>query len=322
MTAFTPGFADQSRDAADEPAQAPAPEAQRVQPMAPGFLETSTVPPEEPAFQPPPLIPADTEPAPPGTANWVAAGLALLVVGGSVLAMVGFVLDQMARSPALGAVTLAVVLVAVAAILWGLLLELRSYRRLARVDRIRALLRQPGCPVEEARRACAQWLDTVAAHLPDPLGTRGALDACRSTDEVRAMMRHQPLEILRAKAKAVGTRAGLQAGFLVAITPSPALDGLVAGLRSLSLIRQVAALYGLRPGLSVTVGLMRRAAWTAAAVYGVNVAASVAATNLLSEVPVLRHVATSIPGAGLTATRLYWLSQAVAEACAPLEADA
>jgi putative membrane protein len=296
-------------------------DAAAARPLTPGFIETTSPPPEEEAYLPPPLATADAAPRPLGTLTWIAAGLGLLIVGGSALALAGFVIDQMARSQALGVATLVVVILAGAAILWGAFLELRSYRRLARVDHLRALLHRPGCPVEQARDACALWLDSVAVHLPDPASAHAALDACRTTEEVRAMMRHQPLDILRAKARAAGTRAGLQAGFLVAITPSPALDGLVAGLRSLSLIRQVAALYGLRPGFSVTIGLMRRAAWTAAAVYGVHVAASVAATNLLADTPVLRHVASSVPGAGLTATRLYWLSQAVAEACSPVEAE-
>ncbi|MGE0222735.1 MAG: DUF697 domain-containing protein [Acetobacteraceae bacterium] len=318
MNAFTPGFADQPRPA-EAPETKPAPT--HVAPLEPGFIETSSRAPEAEVFVPPPVAPADTVPRSSGMLTWIAIGLALLVLGGATLAIIGFVMDQMARSQALGTVSIAVMGAGVAALLGGVLIELRSYRRLTVVDRMRARLRDPACPAAEARRTCQDWLSTVDTRLPDAPAVGAALEACRTTDEVRALMRHGPLEVLREKARGLGKRAGMQAGFLVAITPSPALDGLVAGLRSLSLIREVASLYGLRPGLSVTIGLLRRCAWTAASVYGVNVAASVAATNLLAEAPVLRHVAASVPGAGLTATRLYWLSQAVAEACSPVETE-
>jgi uncharacterized membrane protein YcjF (UPF0283 family) len=101
---------------------------------------------------------------------------------------------------------------------------------------------------------------------------------------------------------------------MVAIIPSPALEGLAAGLRSLKLIWEIAALYGLRPGVSLTVGLMRRAAVTAASVCGVNEIAA-AAAHFLADAPVLRSIASAAPGAGITARRIYLLAQTLAEAC-------
>jgi hypothetical protein len=56
------------------------------------------------------------------------------------------------------------------------------------------------------------------------------------------MLGHCAIEPLREQAKA--------------IIPSLALEGLAAGLRSLNLIREIATLYGLRPGLSVMLGLV------------------------------------------------------------------
>ncbi|GEM_PF-842006 len=324
MNAFTPGFADQPRSA--DPPRAPEPASPSgvtdPSPIAPGFIETTSRPPDEAVFRPAVIAVSETMSRPAGMLTWVAAGLSLLVVGGTVLSLIGFVLDQMARSETLGVVTAGVLAVAAAAIFWGVLIELRSYRRLTVVDRMRTRLRDPACPVEDACQAARVWLASVAPRVPEAASVRSALEACRTTDEIRALLRHRPLHALRDKARLLGSRAGTQAGFIVAITPSPALDGLVAGLRSLLLIREVAALYGLRPGPAVTIGLMRRCAWTAASVYGVNTAASMAATNLMAEMPVLRHVAASVPGAGLTATRLYWLSLAVAEACSPVESEA
>ena len=62
----------------------------------------------------------------------------------------------------------------------------------------------------------------------------------------------------------------LEGGLVVAISPSPALDGVLAGLRGLSLLRQVAAIHGRRPGAAVTLALLRRLAWIAASTSGVD----------------------------------------------------
>jgi putative membrane protein len=84
------------------------------------------------------------------------------------------------------------------------------------------------------------------------------------------------------------------------------------------MIRDIASLYGLRPGMSVTLGLVRRAAITAASVYGVKEIAAATAAHLFADAPVLRSIASAAPGAGITARRIYMLAQAVAEACSPL----
>jgi putative membrane protein len=253
-----------------------------------------------------------------GALGWIGAGLGVLVVGGSLLALIGFVVDQMARSVVLGWASLATVTVGVLAVLWGVTREIRSYRRLARVDALRAKLRLPGVPIEVVRTECAAWLRTVSDQLSDPEQIRLAMNGCATTDEVRAMLSHRAIEPLREQAAALGGSAASQGAALVAIIPSPALDGLAAGLRSLKLIRDVAALYGLRPGVSVTLGLVRRAAVTAASVYGVNEIAGAAAAHFLADAPVLRSIASAAPGAGITARRIYLLSRTVAEACSPL----
>ena len=59
-----------------------------------------------------------------------------------------------------------------------------------------------------------------------------AMNGCTTTDEVRAMLAHRAIEPLREQATAIGTRAASQGAAMVAIIPSPALEGLAAGLRS------------------------------------------------------------------------------------------
>ena len=310
MTAFQPGFADGA-----PPKETPPPEiAIKEAPLLPGFIATTSVAPD--AL--PAVLPAAPPVAATGALGWIGAGLGLLVVGGSLLSLIGFVIDQMARSAALGFVSLGVATAGVGAILWGIGREIRAFRRLKHVDELRKKLRPPAIPVEIARRECEAWLKTVAHKLKDPDQVRLAMNGCATTEEVRAMLSHRAVEPLREQASAIGARAASQGAALVAIIPSPALEGLAAGLRSLSLIREIATLYGLRPSLTVTFGLMRRATVTAASVYGMNEVAAAAAAHFLADTPMLRSIASAAPGAGIAARRIYLLSRTVAEACSPL----
>ena len=310
MTAFQPGFADGVPPKEVSPPKVAAKEA----PLLPGFIATASVAPD--AL--PAVIPAAPPAAPTGALGLIGAGLGLLVVGGSLLSLIGFVIDQMARSAALGFVSLGVATAGVGAILWGIGREIRAFRRLKHVDELRKKLRPPAVPVEIARRECEAWLKTVAHKLRDPDQVRLAMNGCATTEEVRAMLSHRAVEPLREQASAIGARAASQGAALVAIIPSPALEGLAAGLRSLSLIREIATLYGLRPSLTVTFGLMRRATVTAASVYGMNEVAAAAAAHFLADTPMLRSIASAAPGAGIAARRIYLLSRTVAEACSPL----
>jgi len=310
MNAFQPGFVDDPK----QPEPPPVTTETIGRRLDPGFIDTTSAPPE--------ALPAVVPLAPPavglGALGWIGAGLGILVVGGSLLSLIGFVVDQMARSNALGWVSLGTVAAGVLAVLYGIGCEIRSYRRLTLVDVLRSKLRPPAVPVEIARAECTAWLQTVAHKLVDPESVRLAMNGCTTTDEVRAMLAHRAIEPLREQATAIGGRAASQGAAMVAIIPSPALEGLAAGLRSLKLIREIAALYGLRPGVSVTLGLVRRAAVTAASVYGVNEIAAAAAAHFLADAPVLRSIASAAPGAGITARRIYLLAQTVAAACSPL----
>jgi putative membrane protein len=312
MNAFQPGFVDDPKS--PEPPPAPARTETIERPLNPGFIDTTSAPPEALPAAIPIALPKPRL----GALGWIGMGFGILVVGGSLLSLVGFVVDQMARSAVLGWASLATVAAGVLAVLWGVGREVRSYRRLTRVDGLRAKLRPPAVPVEVARAECTAWLRTVAHNLADPEQVRLAMNGCTTTDEVRAMLAHRAIEPLREQAMAIGTRAASQGAALVAIIPSPALEGLAAGLRSLKLIREIATLYGLRPGMSVTLGLMRRAAVTAASVYGVNEIAGAAAAHFLADAPVFRSIASAAPGAGITARRIYLLARTVAEACSPL----
>ena len=136
--------------------------------------------------------------------------------------------------------------------------------------------------------------------------------------ELRGVLRSRVADPLRERAASLGRRAAAEGATLVAVCPHPALDGLIAGARGLLVIRRVAALYGLRPGLTVTLALLRRVAWTAAGTTGLSMVSQGLADHVLTGLPVVKHVAAAIPGTGAVAVRLYRLAGVTAEACCPV----
>ncbi|WP_043838683.1 DUF697 domain-containing protein [Muricoccus aerilatus] len=141
----------------------------------------------------------------------------------------------------------------------------------------------------------------------------------RDVPLLRAALRKHLAGHLREATRAAGNRAALEGGVVVAISPSPALDGVLAGLRGLSLLRQVAAIHGMRPGAAVTLALLRRLAWTAAGTSGADLIGQSFADAALSHIPGLKHIAAALPGSGLTALRLGRLADVAARACSPIE---
>ena len=194
-----------------------------------------------------------------GSLSWLAGGLAVLIVGWIGLSASALIYDQFARSARLGVVTLSVFLLAAALVLRGVVMEIRTYAVLRRLDGIRAALARSDVPLADAKRICRAWLDVVAPQLPNPGAARSSVASTADLAELRAVLRSRVLAPLDRVARQVARIGAAQAGAAVAIVPSPALDGLFAGLRGIALIRQVAQVYGLRPGLTVTLSLFRRA---------------------------------------------------------------
>ena len=79
----------------------------------------------------------------------------------------------------------------------------------------------------------------------------------------------------------------------------------------------MAALYGVRPGMLGTLGLLRRAAVAATMVGAANLAGNTAAHAVLSN-PLLAHALGDAAAAGIAARRLLVLARATALACDPV----
>lgn len=246
-----------------------------------------------------------------GGASLALAGIAVLVVGFAALQTGNFVLTQFDRAAWLGWLTLGVALVGfglLAAALWR---ELRGLFALTTVDRLRAGL----CSGEAGRihAAARRW----AATLPDAETLVPAIDAANDPDAILALLRSGPMATLRAQSDALGRAAAFQTAAGIAATPAPALAVLLVAWRGVRLVRQVAALHGMRPGLLGTLGLVRRSVLAAGLVAGSEAAINAAAHALLSN-PLLTHALGEMAGAGIAARRMVLLARSTAVACSPL----
>lgn len=241
----------------------------------------------------------------------VLSGFVVLALGLAALQTGNFVAAQFARSRVLGVLTLLVTLLGFGLILLGIWRELRALASLHAVDRLRRDLAgtDPHAKLAAARR----WLDRA----PGGPALRPALDALNDPDAVLPLLRAGLEASLRARSEALARRAALQVVAGMAATPAPALVVLLVSWRGLRLIRQIAVLHGLRPGLFGTLGLLRRTAFAATATAVTEAAINTAAHAVLST-PLLTHLAGEMAGGAVAARRMIVLGRAATVACTPL----
>jgi len=257
-------------------------------------------------------VPVLLDPPPPRSAAALALTGALVVaVGFTVLSGANFVADQFARSVILGWTTLGVAGLGVAIGGAGIWREMRALFSMRRVDEMRADFLSG----EDARvaRAALAWADIA----PGGPAIQPALATMNDPDAMLALLRAGPSAALRAAAEAQGRAAAVQVVAGIAAMPSPAFDALLIGWRGLRLVRQVAALYGVRPGALGALSLLRRTVNAATLVGATELAANAATQAVLSH-PLLSHVVGEMAGAGVAARRMLVLARATAAACDPV----
>ncbi len=266
-----------------------------------------------PRLEPEPLVAeALTDPAPrAGGAGLALVGVAVLAVGLAALQTANFVMAQFDRSAWLGWLTLAVAAAGFGLLFAAVARELRGLFGLSRVDRLRTAL---GSGQAGRIHAAAR---TWAATLPDAEVLVPAIDAANDPNAILALLRAGPVAAMHARADALGRTAAFQMAAGIAATPAPSLAVLLVAWRGVRLVRQVAALHGMRPGLLGTLGLLRRSVLAAGLVAGSEVAVNAAAHALLSN-PLLTHALGEMAGAGVAARRMILLARSTAAACSPV----
>ena len=195
-------------------------------------------------------------------------------------------------------------MVALALIGLGISRELRGLLALRRVDHLRSELASG--EIKRVRHAAQRWLETVPEHT-----------GADTPEAILALIRSGPGKELQEATDVLGRSAALQSVAIVAATLSPALDVLTVGWCGVRLMRQVAALHGMRPGILGTVALLQKTALAAASVAATEIAVN-AATHAMVSHPLLRHLAGDVAGAGVAARRMIVLARAAAADCSPL----
>jgi putative membrane protein len=273
------------------------------------LIEDPAAPRLDPAM---PLAEPLIDPAPRASGLSLAlAGAAVLAVGLAALQTGNFVASQFDRAAWLGWVTLAVATFGFGLLFAAVGRELAGLFALTRVDRLRAALASGDA--HRIHAAARRW----AATLPDADTLVPAIDAVNDPDAIVALLRAGPVAAMRARSDALGRTAAFQMAAGIAATPAPALAVLLIAWRGVRLVRQVAALHGMRPGLLGTLGLLRRTMLAAGLVAGSEAAVNAAAHAVLSN-PLLAHAFGEMAGAGVAARRMILLARATAAACSPV----
>ncbi len=259
---------------------------------------------------------------PPKQANsalWFFAGCSLLLISWLIFSASAFLYDQFVRSEKLGIITIIFFGAAIAVALRGVYLEILAYKSLSRVDDLRRYLAQRDTSLPQVKLLCKGWIEAVGASLPDAPDCVLGLDSLETVPEIRNYLRSRVVEPLKLVAKQAGRRAALQSGVVIAVTPSPSLDGIMTAFCGVRLVRQVAQIYGLRPGTLVTLALFRRVIFSAAGVAGVEYLAQSLADHTLQKLPIIKDLAGAVPGTSVAAIRVYRLAIVTAGACSPLD---
>jgi uncharacterized membrane protein YcjF (UPF0283 family) len=245
----------------------------------------------------------------PGTVGLALGGVAVLLIGLAALQTGNFVAAQFERSPPLGWLTLAIAVAGFGLIGAAAWRELRGLFALRTVDRLRAGLSDPA----RAQAAAREWLAT----LPEGAALTPAIEATTDPAAIIALLRAGPVAAQRARADALGRAAAVQIFAATAAIPAPSFDGLLVAWRGARLVRQVAELHGMRPGLLGTLSLLRRTVFAAASVVATDLAANTLAQALFSS-PLVEKLAGDVAGAGVAARRMIVLARAAAAACSPV----
>jgi putative membrane protein len=248
-----------------------------------------------PEPEPPPRPPLPPEPTSPAKRSWLAWSLVLGVAGVALIGTMDWALGLIERLPLLGlpaALALAALVVGIVGLVWH---EALAMRRLREVERVRGAWRQ--ADGDALRGLIRQVGDDVG----DPARARRAADQVeeQGPEAARRIFSREVLHTRDTQAAEAIATAARQGFVMVAASPSPALDALLLIARAVRLLRDVAVIYGYRPGALALRSLALAAGRDAAAVAVADAMAQAVAESASRE---LDRVGTAMTSAGLAAT--------------------
>jgi len=271
-------------------------------------------------------LPAVPEPSlPPVTARGLPSpfavavtGLGILVAGVVGIDLAQFVDGAFAHGTGVGILATAAVAAGAGGALYWLTAELRGLFRLRSAERLRRLI--PSALASELKVE----IDAAAAILArDPLlgkavgSYRAVLEPHHTGHDALELFSRFVLAPADQLAQAATRRAAAQAFAINAISPTVLLDTLFFAARATRLIREIAEIFGQRPGLTGTVHLLRRLASGAGLVGAVDVVGGVIAQQLGGAV--LEHVSASVAESAYAAQKMARLGLLAMASCRPIE---
>src|SRR5215472_13461990 len=245
-------------------------------------------------------------------------GLGILAVGVVGIDLLQFVGGAFAHGMGVGvSATVAVAAGAGGALYW-LAAELRGLWRLRSAERLRRMI--PSALAGELKHEI-EAAATILAR--DPLlagavaGYRAVLEPHHTGGDAIELFSRFVLAPADRLAQNAIRRASAQAFAINAISPTVLLDTLFFAARAMRLVREIAEIYGQRPGVAGTVHLLRRLAGGAGLVGAVDVVGGVIAQQLGGAV--LERLSASAAESAYAAQKMARLGLVAMAMCRPLE---
>jgi putative membrane protein len=245
-------------------------------------------------------------------------GLGILAVGIVGIDLLQFVDGAFAHGTGVGVSATVAVAAGVGGALYWLTAELRGLWRLRSAERLRRLI--PSALAGELK----QEIDAAATILArDPLlagavgNYRAVLEPHHTGRDALDLFSRFVLAPADQLAQAAIRRAAAQAFAINAISPTVLLDTLLFAARAMRLIREIAEIYGQRPGLAGTVHLLRRLASGAGLVGAVDIVGGVIAQQLGGAV--LERLSASAAESAYAAQKMARLGLIATASCRPVE---
>ncbi len=247
-----------------------------------------------------------------------ATGLGILVLGVIGIDLVQFVDGAFAHGAGLGIAAAAAVTAGCGGAVYWLGAELRGLWRLRSAERLKNLI--PFALADELKAE----IDAAAAILAaDPLLSeavaryRAVREAHHSGHDALELFSRFVLVPADRLAEAAIRRAATQAFAINAISPTALLDTMLFAARALRLIREIAEIYGQRPGLAGTVHLLRRLASGAGMVGAVDLVGGIVVQQLGGAV--MERLSASAAESAYAAQKMARLGIIAMALCRPVE---
>jgi putative membrane protein len=247
-----------------------------------------------------------------------ATGIAILLAGIIGIDLVQFIDGAFAHGVGLGIAAMAAVTAGVGGAAYWLLAELRGLWRLRSAERLRSLI--PAALSAELKTE----VDAAAAILARDrlLGEavaryRAAVEQHHSGRDALDLFSRFVLAPADRLAEAAIRRAAGQAFAINAISPTALLDTVLFAARAMRLLRQIAEIYGQRPGLAGTVHLLRRLIGGAGMVGAVDLVGGVLVQQLGGAV--LERLSASAAESAYAAQKMARLGILAMALCRPVE---